>query len=127
MGLCNLKYVPEIIRKRKEAVAAYDRLLDGVIQRPNPPAHLEYNYAYYPIFLDNEKALISVKEALEKERIRPRRYFYPSLNLLPYLHIRQTCPISENTASRVLSLPLYDDLPMEDVERISSLVKKAVG
>jgi dTDP-4-amino-4,6-dideoxygalactose transaminase len=127
MGLCNLKYVPDIITGRKTVSEAYDRFLAGAVLRPVPPAELEYNYAYYPILLENEAALLSVKEALNKKQIFPRRYFFPSLNLLPYLPEEQACPLSENVASRVLSLPLYAQLSMENVELISSIVKEAIS
>jgi len=127
MGLCNLKYVPEIISKRKAVSAAYDRYLKGKVQRPELPAQLEYNYAYYPILLEDEAALLLVREKLNAQQIYPRRYFFPSLNLLPYLSKKQACPVSENIASRVLSLPLYPDLSMGNVELNSSLVKEAIG
>jgi dTDP-4-amino-4,6-dideoxygalactose transaminase len=126
MGICNLKYVPEIIIKRKQVSEAYDRCLAGTVQRPLLPAQFKYNYAYYPVLLQDEAALLSVVKDLNSRDIFPRRYFYPSLNLLPYLSGRQACPISENIASRVLSLPLYGELPLQTVELISSLIKGIV-
>jgi dTDP-4-amino-4,6-dideoxygalactose transaminase len=127
MGLCNLKYVPEIIASRKAVSEEYDRHLAGIVGRPVSPAGLEYNYSYFPILLEDEAALLSVREALNKKQIFPRRYFYPSLNLLPYLSEKQNCPVSEDVAFRVLCLPLYADLPMEAVELISSTVKEAIS
>jgi dTDP-4-amino-4,6-dideoxygalactose transaminase len=127
MGLCNLKYISEIIAKRKLVSERYDHLLEGSFQRPVVPADFEYNYAYYPILLEDEANLLAVREALNAKQIFPRRYFYPSLNNLPYLPEEQACPISENFATRVLSLPLYTDLSMEDVTLISSVVKEAAA
>jgi dTDP-4-amino-4,6-dideoxygalactose transaminase len=127
MGLCNLKYVPEIINKRRVICEHYDRALKDIVERPRPPCGLEYNYAYYPILLKNEACLLEVVEALKRDEIYPRRYFFPSLNLLPYLKSTSNCPISENIASRILCLPLYFDLPIEDVERISSIVKRTIS
>jgi len=126
MGLCNLKYITDIIAKRKAISCRYDQLLGGTVQLPISPAELEYNYAYYPILLKDESSLLAVKEALNSRQICPRRYFYPSLNRLPYLIEKQSCPVSENIASRVLCLPLYADLSIEDVELISSIVNEAV-
>ena len=127
MGLCVLKYVPEIIANRKAISEEYDRLLAGAVGRPVPPVGLEYNYAYYPVLLENEAALLTVRAALNKKQIFPRRYFYPSLNRLPYLSKTQACPISENVASRVLSLPLYADLPMEAVKLVCDTIKEAIA
>ena len=64
-----------------------------------------------PVFLNDEAALISVRDALNKKQIFPRRYFYPSLNVLPYLPDNQPCPISEDVASRVLCLPFIQTYP----------------
>jgi dTDP-4-amino-4,6-dideoxygalactose transaminase len=126
MGLCNLKYIAEIIAKRKVVSDTYDKLLEGSVQRPVPPVDFEYNYVYHPILLKDEAELLAVREALNAKQIYPRRYFYPSLNTLPYLPDRQAFPVSENIASRVLCLPLYADLSMEDVALISSIVNEAV-
>lgn len=127
MGLCNLKYVPEIINKRRAISEEYDRDLAGYVGRSTPPDGLEYNYAYYPIILENETTLLAVIEALSNEEIYPRRYFYPSLNLLPYLETTTPCPISEDITSRILCLPLYTDLTSQDIERISAIVKRTVS
>ena len=69
--------------------------------------------AYYPVIFKTETKLLSIQELLNKANIYPRRYFYPSLNLLPYTD-KKSCPISENIASRVLCLPLYHDLSEDD-------------
>ena len=95
------------------------------LQRPsNEIEGFAYNYAYYPVILESEAKLLQVTEALKQHEITPRRYFYPSLNQLPYLDFYNPCPISENIAQRALSLPLYYDLALEDVERIASIINE---
>jgi dTDP-4-amino-4,6-dideoxygalactose transaminase len=84
------------------------------------------NYAYYPVVFQNEAQLLSVKQALNSNRVNPRRYFYPSLNTLPFLQTRQACRVSEDISSRVLCLPLYDSLEIQDVLRISALIKETL-
>ena len=44
-----------------------------------------WNYSYFPIIFDNEEALLSVQNVLNQNKIFPRRYFYPSLNKLPFV------------------------------------------
>ena len=103
----------------------YDSILKGNgVFRPVVPAEVTFNYAYYPIIFEDEAQLMKVRKALMKKGVNPRRYFYPSLNKLPYLKSYQTCPVSESYANRVLCLPLYLDLKLEDVERIAQLVLK---
>jgi dTDP-4-amino-4,6-dideoxygalactose transaminase len=49
------------------------------------------------------------------------------LNTLPFLETRQPCPVAEDISSRVLCLPLYAGLENQDVLRICTLVKEALG
>lgn len=130
MGLCILPKVPDLIAARKQRFAYYDSQLDfSRIIRPTLIPALEYNYAYYPIVLDSEETLLRVMEMLKGDNIVPRRYFYPSLNTLPFAlrnGIAQPCPVSEDVAVRVLCLPLYPDLAEADVTRIATLVNEAV-
>jgi dTDP-4-amino-4,6-dideoxygalactose transaminase len=116
MGLCNLRYIEEIIQKRKKVSGAYNKLLAGKITKPKIRGHVSYNYSYYPVILESEKELLEKKRLLEERNIFPRRYFYPSLNTLPYLESLQKCPISEDISKRILCLPLYDDLEQKYIQ-----------
>ena len=85
MGLANFDHLAEILAARKHISELYDSLLSGNIRRPKKQEGLEYNYAYYPaVFADEEKLLAAFKRLGDRD-ILPRRYFYPSLNRLPYL------------------------------------------
>ncbi len=128
MGLCVLPKVPELIALRKDIFAMYnDRLDVNHIQRPTlAPGMTRYNYAYYPVVLESEQTLLRAVEALQGDDIAPRRYFYPSLNTLPFVKDAQSCPVSEDIARRVLCLPLYPGLAEADVDRVCRLVNEAV-
>jgi dTDP-4-amino-4,6-dideoxygalactose transaminase len=129
MGLCVLPEVDGSIASRKECSGWYDELLDGCpLQRPSSPVGLEYNYAYYPGIFPTHKVMIRVRQALLDNGIGPRRYFYPSLNTLPFLkpESQRTCPISESISSRVLCLPLYDGLSKAEVEVISGHIRHSL-
>lgn len=127
MGLCMLPRVTDIIQSRRSICELYDAELGNLgIVLFNTPQSYEYNYAYYPVVFHDEKQLLSVKQLLNLNQINPRRYFYPSLNTLPFLQRKQACPISEDISSRVLCLPLYDNLEKENVLRISSLIRQAM-
>jgi dTDP-4-amino-4,6-dideoxygalactose transaminase len=127
MGLCMLPRVADIIQRRRAICELYDAELGNLgIVVFNNAQYYEYNYAYYPVLFRDEKQLLSVKQVLNLNQINPRRYFYPSLNTLPFLQRKQACPISEDTSSRVLCLPLYDSLEKEDVLRISLLITQAM-
>lgn len=118
MGLCILPHMPDIIARRKALSECYDAQIPKGLSRPILPEETEYNYAYYPVFFQNQDALLQTKAALEQAGIGTRRYFYPSLNTLPYLSETQACPVSEELSSRVLCLPLYPDLSVLEQEYI---------
>lgn len=128
MGLCLLPRVAGFIEARAKLYATYRHELAGLpLTYPLIPAHTEYNYAYFPVLFEDERQLLYVKESLAEHEIDTRRYFFPSLNQLPYLPGAAPCPVSENVASRVLCLPFYPQLTTEQVVHIASLVRLAVG
>jgi len=123
MGLCILPRVDELIAKRKQISEAYDDLLaEKTLVKPTEPEDVEYNYAYYPVIFPLEDKLLDVQKALSEKGIYPRRYFYPSLNNLDYV-ISKSLPVSESIAQRVLCLPIYYEMSIDDVELVSDIIK----
>lgn len=126
MGLCNLNHIESILHNRKVLSKLYDSLLPIEIQVIKEKENVELNYAYYPILLHSEKALQNVVQELLANKVQTRRYFYPSLNNLPYIQQKFNCPISEDISSRILCIPLYADLEKENVEKIAELINLAL-
>jgi dTDP-4-amino-4,6-dideoxygalactose transaminase len=123
MGLCNLKYIEQIINDRKKIFKSYTKQLSDKLSRPIiRKGTNKYNYSYYPVLFKNEKKLLHAMEKLSKQNIHPRRYFYPSLNKLKYIKNTLQCPISENIASRVMCLPLYSGLDELNINRICETI-----
>ena len=60
--------------------------------------------------------------ALSAENIHTLRYFYPSLDRLPYLKSKQNCPIAEDISKRILCLPLSSYVTQADVENICDII-----
>ncbi len=123
MGLAIFPQIEDIINRRKKISDLYDTLILGLpIQRHTLREGTTYNYAYYPILFNHEADLIRVKNHLQINDVNTRRYFYPSLNNLPYV-MNNPCPVSEDVSARALCLPLYPDLSLQDVEKIVELIK----
>lgn len=124
MGLANYKYIDSIIEKRKYLSLLYDQIFrDNEIKlgRQKIVANIKYNYSYYPVVFESEEELLRVIEALEGNYVHPRRYFYPSLNELPYVDFQKMVN-AEFLSSRILCLPLYHDLMESDVEFITRII-----
>jgi dTDP-4-amino-4,6-dideoxygalactose transaminase len=122
MGLAILPKVESLIRRRKTLSEAYDRELNrGNLTFPQKSKDLEYNYAYYPVIFQSETQLLGIREVLNRNNIYPRRYFYPSLNQLPYCW-GKSCPVSENISRRVLCLPLYPEMDESMIKTIARII-----
>jgi dTDP-4-amino-4,6-dideoxygalactose transaminase len=123
MGLCNLKYVGQIIAKRKELAEYYDqRLKKFKAQRPVLAQETVYNYAYYSLQLESEQLLLSVIKSLNDKNIFPRRYFYPDLSKLDYVVNQTELPQTDWAASRALCLPFFSELSKEEVDMITRIM-----
>lgn len=123
MGLVNLNYIEAIHNKRKELTERYNqnlKNLDAVAQSWHPDATI--NYAYYPLVFNNTDLMMRCIDRLKANEIGTRRYFYPSLaQALPYLD-KQQLQATDDICSRVLCLPLYYDLSVEEVDLICRLI-----
>jgi dTDP-4-amino-4,6-dideoxygalactose transaminase len=123
MGLANLNYIVQIHENRKKITERYDEMLKG-FKAVKPLAHkaATLNYAYYPIVLESEELLHKCIAVLKGHEVFVRRYFYPSLsNVLPYLESMEM-PLTEDIACRVMCLPLFFELTMEEVDLICRLL-----
>lgn len=124
MGLANLKYIQLIHQKRKALSEHYGECLKDInALSPKWKVNASKNYAYYPVVLESEAILLKVKRELEKHEVHTRRYFYPSLaKALPYLNPTDM-PITDDIAKRVLCLPFYFELRLEEVDYICGLFR----
>ena len=122
MGLCLLPKIESIIECRKDLSQLYDSLLvTGKIYKPVGVNETAHNYGYYPVVFEDEITLTKVREVLLQNEVGTRRYFYPSLNELPFVEY-QSCAISESVSRRVLALPLYYDLAPADIKHICEII-----
>jgi dTDP-4-amino-4,6-dideoxygalactose transaminase len=122
MGLSVLPYMEHIISERKRVCAYYSEHLDFTkFAKLELREHTEWNYAYYPVIFESEDQLLNVMKHLAAQEIYPRRYFYPSLEELPYIH-SSSCPVAKEIAARVMCLPLYADLKEADLHKIVNII-----
>lgn len=128
MGLCNLRHVDDEIAKRKLVVERYLYRLSGVKGLRLSPLQkgVKSNYAYFPVVFDGYKSSRDdLFEVLKTENINARKYFYPLTNSFACYKDRfdvERTPIAKYIGDRVLTLPLYADLALEDVDRICDII-----
>lgn len=125
MGLCVLDDIDKIFENRKKAYENYMNYLSKKLIRQEQNINSSLNYCYFPVVFKDEESLLKVKRALENENIYPRRYFYPSLNDLPYIKNKaHSVPNSEYISIRILCLPLYDSLEPNVQKNIIGIINK---
>lgn len=130
MGICNLRHLDEEIAKRKKVVEHYRERLSGVegIKLSAIQENVESNYAYFPVVFDGYKYTRNeIFEMLSEQGITARKYFYPLTNSFECYRNYPTAgtektPVAQHLALRVLTLPLYADLALEDVDRICDVI-----
>lgn len=127
MGLCNLKYIRQEIRKREEKTLYYDNILsqrDDITLRKRD-TRIEYNYGYYPVLFSSYEHRNKVYDRLRDNNIYARKYFYPITSdhqcfngLYKDIDLKNARYVSE----RILTLPLYSNLEEREIERICNLI-----
>lgn len=132
MGLCNLAHIDAEIAKRKKVVERYQELFKGIngIKCIDHSKDVASNYAYFPILIDEtvfKKSRNQIYNELRDYEIYSRKYFYPLTSDQECFKGRYSgvsIPIARYVAERILVLPLYAGLEMEDVDRIVDIICK---
>lgn len=126
MGLAVFDELDFIFSERKKVVDFYLNKLDFTkLSTMKIRENTQWNYSYFPVIFNSEEELLKVQNRLNESEIFPRRYFYPSLNTIDFVH-GASMPISESIASKILCLPLYVGLEKQDLEKITTIINTTV-
>lgn len=131
MGEMILDHIDRLISQRKELYEQYRELLrnvPGIRLIPPLPTDVDYNYAYMPIEVDEKDFGVSrdkLYEELKKYNVFTRRYYYPLLCDFPCyraITVNDSLSVARLAASKILTLPIYYDLSLEDVQKICNII-----
>lgn len=130
MGLCNLRYIDQEWAKRTNVAARYRERFTGIpgVQLRPVQENVRPNEAYFPILFNRAQFGADrdeVAAALAEQGIVARRYFYPltsAFSCYAGRYVPGDTPIAADISQRVLTLPLYGDLPLQQVDRICDIV-----
>ena len=129
MGIANLRRINECIESRKKIHDLYfERLdnVDGITLCPSQEG-VTSNYAYFPVLFDEEKfgkSRDDVYAELKEHEIYSRKYFYPAINEMDCYrkYWNQKTPTAHYVAANILTLPIYEDLSSDNVNRICDII-----
>lgn len=126
MGLCNLRHIKNTVRERKVRYEKYIecikdiegiRLLDNVVGDNS-------NYAYFPIVVEEDYPISrdALYDKLKEDDIYSRKYFYPLTSDAACFkgeYEGMAVEHARKLSQKVLTLPLYEDLELEEIEKIA--------
>ena len=132
IGLLQLKYIKQNIKKREEIAKYYRNNLKEIegIRFFKDFKKVNHNYSYFPILIDEDKfgkSRDDVYKLLKKHNIYSRRYFYPLITKFAPYNILTSArpvklPVAEKVAKQVLCLPIFSELDINTVQQIVSLI-----
>lgn len=130
MGVCNLRHFDDEIEKRRHVAERYWKRLEGApgARVFRPAEGVKSNYAYLPVLFDSEvfgATRDEVFDALDAAGVGARKYFYPLVSdyaCYRSVYSSDRTPVAKKAASQVLTVPMYADLAIEDVDRICDVV-----
>ena len=129
MGICNLRHLDAEIAKRKAVVERYRERLSGIdgIKLNAVQENVQSNYAYFPVVFDGYKyTRDEICEKLKEHDIIARKYFYPITNAFDCYKdqhdAKAETPVAYDISFKVVTLPLYADLSLDDVDKICDII-----
>ena len=133
MGVCNLRHLDAEIAKRKLVAERYWERLENIpgVTVFRPADNVHHNYAYLPVLFDPKvfgATRDDVFAALAEVGVGARKYFYPLVNdysCYRSVYSSSRTLVAKKAAAQVITLPMYADLALEDVDCICDTVIKA--
>lgn len=127
LGIVNLKYIESIIVRRKEIITFYlENLNFDKLSTIKIRDKTDWNYSYFPIIFKSEDNMLNVKIILERNNIYCRRYFYPSLETLPYFDSKIRTNFSYSISSRILCIPVFNSISNHELSLICNLINQNI-
>jgi len=133
LGLLQLKYVDEVIEKRRKIDEIYRYLLKDVtglkcikiLEASNS------NYAYFPVLIKKEyrRTRDELYELLKENGVFARRYFYPLISDFPMYRglpsaNKDQLTYASSASEEVLCLPIYPELSADEITFVCEIIKK---
>jgi dTDP-4-amino-4,6-dideoxygalactose transaminase len=113
---------------RRARAAAYRQALEGGVLRPTEEPWARHSYSVYAIECEHRGRL---QQALTAREIQTAIHYPEPIHLMqPYRDPEfpaGSLPQAERLATRILSLPIYPELPLDSVAQVAAAVKSALS
>ncbi|AGB42130.1 putative PLP-dependent enzyme possibly involved in cell wall biogenesis [Halobacteroides halobius DSM 5150] len=133
IGLIVLEHLEDERNKRKLLINTYKKCLRGVkgVYFTEEIKGVKSNYQYFVIRIDEKEFGRSrdyVYEKFKEFNVFTRKYFHPLIsNYSFYSQLssakKSKLPVANNIVKKVLSMPLYGELNVDDINKICDILK----
>lgn len=134
MGLAQLGHIDAAIAQRGAVDARYRAgigKIKGLTALPKLNQTVS-NFSYFPVLVGEDYPLPrdGLNDYLGEHGVGARRYFYPLISEFPMYSALDSAapenlPVATKLARQIICLPIYPDLPLDDVDRILTILKTA--
>ena len=131
IGLEQMKKIEKIVRERIERARIYDELLEKIpgIRRAYSKNGTRQTYQSYTCYVEKEGLRDKIRQKLAENNIESQIGTY-ALHLEPaYANVKKIGSLknSELLFKNALTLPLHNQITIEDQKRVSEIIKVAIN
>ena len=132
VGLLQLNYIDHAIGLRSKVDQIYRSRLNSVpgIRCIEQSGQTRSNFSYFPILVEKSFRMTrdQLNEFLRENGVFPRRYFYPLISEFSMYRSLPSAtpgnlPVASEMTRKILCLPIYPDLQIDNVNRICDLIE----
>ena len=129
LGIAQITKLDKIIKLRQANAQFISSKLSkfSQIKVPKPLDDYEHIFQMYSILLEDEQIRDKLHEFLSSKRIFSKVYFKP-IHRTPFyqskIHQNILLPVTDNISSRILTLPLYPNMTLEEKEYLTSSISE---
>ncbi len=121
MGLAQMKRLPDMIARRKEIAAGYDKAFGGTgLALPKG----EFDHVYYRYVVKTEKDVTGLIQRIKDKGVTAARPVYKPLHR--YLELRSGFKNTDRAYSTVLSIPIYPSMTKDEQKKVIEAVKSCL-
>ncbi|MFB6080819.1 MAG: DegT/DnrJ/EryC1/StrS family aminotransferase [Haloferacaceae archaeon] len=128
IGCAQMEKADELIAGRRRVAAQYDEALRGVPDvAPHPyPALSKHVYQLYTVELAETVDRAALVKVLDDHGVSCKVYWDPPVHRTEFYGANVSLAVTDEVASRVLTLPMHPNLSVKEVERVVSALEVGI-
>jgi perosamine synthetase len=119
VGLAQLKKYPEILKKRKEMVAIYNKIIPNNSKLNKPPLLEGSTYSHYVVRIQDRETILREMARKGVQLGRLIEYSIPHMAAYQKCSSNDAFPVSKHCSTNTINLPLHNFLSNSQIEKIA--------